>query len=60
VLTAALRSGASDPRIEITVNERRARTSNGDEYLAEATVRARATGIPLMQGAAEERSHRRD
>jgi N-methylhydantoinase A/oxoprolinase/acetone carboxylase beta subunit len=60
VLTAALRSGASDPRIEITVNERRARTSNGDEYLAEATVRARATGIPLMQGAAEERSHLRD
>src|SRR5262249_27561502 len=44
VLAAALRAGASNPQIEATVEERRARTKNGDEYLAEATVRARATG----------------
>ena len=55
VLAAALRSGSSDPRIEITVDERRARANSGDEYLAEATVRARATGIPIMQRSAEER-----
>jgi N-methylhydantoinase A/oxoprolinase/acetone carboxylase beta subunit len=51
VLTAALRSGASDPHVEITVSERRARTNTGDEYLAEATVCARATGVPVMQRA---------
>jgi N-methylhydantoinase A/oxoprolinase/acetone carboxylase beta subunit len=48
VLAAALRSGASDPHVETTVSERRARTNSGDEYLAEATVCARATGVPVM------------
>jgi N-methylhydantoinase A/oxoprolinase/acetone carboxylase beta subunit len=49
VLAAALRSGASAPHVEITVKERRAKTNNGGEYLAEATVYARATGMPAMQ-----------
>jgi N-methylhydantoinase A/oxoprolinase/acetone carboxylase beta subunit len=54
VLAAALRAGASNPQIEATVEERRARTKNGDEYLAEATVRARATGLPsLAQGTSD-------
>lgn len=48
VLAAALRSGARDPHVEITVSERRARTNTGDDYLAEATVCARATGMPAM------------
>lgn len=52
VLAAALRSGASDPHVEITVKERRAKTTNGGEYLAEATACARATGMPAMQLAA--------
>jgi len=51
VLAAALRSGASDPHIDTTVSERRARTNTGDEYLAEATVCARATGVPAMSRA---------
>jgi N-methylhydantoinase A/oxoprolinase/acetone carboxylase beta subunit len=46
VLAAALRAGASNPQVETAVEERRARTTTGDEYLAEATVRARATGLP--------------
>jgi N-methylhydantoinase A/oxoprolinase/acetone carboxylase beta subunit len=48
VRAAALRSGASDPEVELTVSERRARTNSGDEYLAEATVSARATGVPVI------------
>lgn len=48
VLAAALRSGASDPHVETTVSERRARTKAGDEYLAEATISARATGVPVI------------
>jgi N-methylhydantoinase A/oxoprolinase/acetone carboxylase beta subunit len=48
VRAAALRAGASDPQIEVTVSERSARTGTGDEYLAEATVSARATGAPVM------------
>ncbi len=52
VLAAAQRSGARDPQVEITVSERRARTNTGDEYLAEATVVARATGVPVVSGAA--------
>jgi N-methylhydantoinase A/oxoprolinase/acetone carboxylase beta subunit len=48
VLSAALRSGAREPHIETTVSERRARTATGDEFLAEATVCARATGVPVM------------
>ncbi|MBV9696183.1 MAG: hydantoinase/oxoprolinase family protein [Gammaproteobacteria bacterium] len=52
VLAAALRSGARDPHVEISVSERRARTNTGDEYLAEATVTARATGIPVVNRSA--------
>jgi len=58
VLAAALRSGASDPHVEIAVTERRARTNTGDEYLAEATVSARATGVPLMNCGSKD--HRTD
>jgi N-methylhydantoinase A/oxoprolinase/acetone carboxylase beta subunit len=54
VLAAAVRSGASDPHIEISVSERRARTKTGDEYLAEATVCARATGVPVITRTARE------
>jgi N-methylhydantoinase A/oxoprolinase/acetone carboxylase beta subunit len=52
VLAAALRAGASDPHVETSVSERRARTNTGDEFLAEATVSARATGVPVMNRAA--------
>ena len=45
-LEAARRAGAIDPHVETAVIERRARTRSGDEYLAEATVRSRATGRP--------------
>ncbi|MBV9621667.1 MAG: hydantoinase/oxoprolinase family protein [Gammaproteobacteria bacterium] len=52
VLAAARRSGAHEPQVEITVSERRARSDSGEEYLAEATVCARATGVPVMSHAA--------
>ncbi|HEV2269269.1 MAG TPA: hydantoinase/oxoprolinase family protein [Steroidobacteraceae bacterium] len=45
-LAAARRAGATDPHVEMVVSERRASSSSGDSYLAEATVRARATGRP--------------
>jgi len=45
-LTAARRSGAIDPHVETSVTERRAHAGSPDEYLAEATVRSRATGRP--------------
>ena len=45
-LAAARRAGAIDPHVETVVTERRASSSSGDTYLAEATVRARATGRP--------------
>ncbi len=45
-LAAALRAGASDPHIETSVMERRAHAGSADDYLAEATVRSRATGRP--------------
>jgi N-methylhydantoinase A/oxoprolinase/acetone carboxylase beta subunit len=45
-LAAARRAGAMDPHVETTVVERRARGSGGEDYLAEATVRSRATGRP--------------
>jgi N-methylhydantoinase A/oxoprolinase/acetone carboxylase beta subunit len=46
-LAAAQRAGATDPHVETLVIERRASPSSGDEgYLAEATVRSRATGRP--------------
>jgi N-methylhydantoinase A/oxoprolinase/acetone carboxylase beta subunit len=48
VLAAALRSGASEPHVETTVTERCARTKDGAEYLAEATVSSRASGVPVM------------
>jgi N-methylhydantoinase A/oxoprolinase/acetone carboxylase beta subunit len=48
VLAAALRAGAADPHIEVMVSERSARTGTGDEFLAEATVSARATGVPVV------------
>jgi N-methylhydantoinase A/oxoprolinase/acetone carboxylase beta subunit len=51
-LAAAQRSGARHPHVEVTVSERRARTNAGDEYLAEATVSARATGVPVLSGSA--------
>ena len=45
-LAAARRAGAMDPHVETTVIERRAASQSGDDYLAEATVRSRATGRP--------------
>ncbi|HET9390655.1 MAG TPA: hydantoinase/oxoprolinase family protein [Steroidobacteraceae bacterium] len=42
-LKAARRAGATDPHVETSVTERRARSGDFD-YLAEATVRSRATG----------------
>jgi N-methylhydantoinase A/oxoprolinase/acetone carboxylase beta subunit len=45
-LAAARRAGAADPHVQMSVTERRASSSSGDAYLAEATVRARATGRP--------------
>ena len=45
-LNAARRAGANDPHVETTVIERRARADSGLDYLAEATVRSRATGRP--------------
>jgi N-methylhydantoinase A/oxoprolinase/acetone carboxylase beta subunit len=45
-LAAVRRAGATDPHVETSVSERRAASTSGDTYLAEATVRARATGRP--------------
>jgi len=45
-LEAARRAGASDPHVETSVLERRAHAGSADNYLAEATVRSRATGRP--------------
>lgn len=45
-LAAAVRAGASDPHLETSVVERRAHPGSADDYLAEATVRSRATGRP--------------
>jgi N-methylhydantoinase A/oxoprolinase/acetone carboxylase beta subunit len=46
-LAAARRAGASDPHVETSVTERRAHSDQLD-YLAEATVRSRATGRASM------------
>ena len=46
-LAAAERAGAIDPHVETSVMERRAHAGASDEYLAEATVRSRATGRPM-------------
>src|SRR5581483_7144726 len=43
-LAAARRAGASDPHVETSVTERRAHSQSGLDYLAEATVRSKATG----------------
>ncbi|HEY7887267.1 MAG TPA: hydantoinase/oxoprolinase family protein [Steroidobacteraceae bacterium] len=53
-LAAARRAGAADPHVETIVTERRASSSSGDAYLAEATVRARATGRPATGAPAPE------
>lgn len=45
-LAAARRAGATDPHVDTSITERSASSSSGDTYLAEATVRARATGRP--------------
>ena len=45
-LAAARRAGARDPHVETSVMERRAHAGSVDDYLAEATVRSRATGRP--------------
>jgi hypothetical protein len=47
-LAAARRAGATDPHVETSVLERRAHANanSSDDYLAEATVRSRATGRP--------------
>ncbi|MBS0366845.1 MAG: hydantoinase/oxoprolinase family protein [Proteobacteria bacterium] len=45
-LEAARSAGAVDAHVEVSVTERRARVGPRDDYLAEATVRARATGRP--------------
>jgi N-methylhydantoinase A/oxoprolinase/acetone carboxylase beta subunit len=51
-LAAARRAGAGDPHVETQVHERRAHAGSADEYLAEATVRSRATGRPVTGAAA--------
>jgi N-methylhydantoinase A/oxoprolinase/acetone carboxylase beta subunit len=53
-LGVARRAGATDPHVETSVTERRAASSSGDTYLAEAIVRARATGRPVTGAAAPE------
>ncbi len=45
-LAAAQRAGARDPHVETYVLEQRANAGTADDYLAEATVRSRATGRP--------------
>ncbi|MBV8403862.1 MAG: hydantoinase/oxoprolinase family protein [Gammaproteobacteria bacterium] len=47
-LAAARRAGASEPHVETSVTERRARAGPSSEidYVAEAVVRSRATGRP--------------
>jgi N-methylhydantoinase A/oxoprolinase/acetone carboxylase beta subunit len=51
-LAAARRAGANDPHVETSVLERRAHANanSSDDYLAEATVRSRATGRPRTGG----------
>jgi len=52
-LAAARRAGARDPHVETWVSERRAQagTAARADYLAEATVRSRATGRPASHQA---------
>jgi N-methylhydantoinase A/oxoprolinase/acetone carboxylase beta subunit len=46
-VAAAQRAGASHVHVETSVMERRAHAGSVDDYLAEATVRSRATGRPV-------------
>jgi hypothetical protein len=46
-LAAARRAGAADPHVELEVIERRAHMGPDTEFLAEALVRATATGRPF-------------
>ncbi|MBS0578273.1 MAG: hydantoinase/oxoprolinase family protein [Proteobacteria bacterium] len=50
-LAAARRAGATDAHVETHVMERRAHAGSDEDYLAEATVRSRATGRPATGGA---------
>ncbi len=50
-LQAARRAGAADPHVETQVIERRAHSSSGEDYLAEALVRSTATGRPAPRPA---------
>ena len=52
-LSAARRAGARDPHVDTSVSERRARGEFTGGYLAEATVRSRATGRPATGRSAE-------
>ena len=54
-LAAARRAGATDPHVETFVTERRAASTSSDTYLAEAVVRARATGRPATGVVAPQR-----
>ena len=54
-LGAARRAGAADPHVEVNVTEKRAHIEAGSDYLAEALVRATATGRPLAGAAAVSR-----
>ena len=52
-IEAARRAGAIDPHVETSVIEHRAQVGADEDYLAEATVRSRATGRPATGRAAE-------
>jgi N-methylhydantoinase A/oxoprolinase/acetone carboxylase beta subunit len=56
-LAAAQRAGACEPQVETSVMERRARGGADGDYLAEATVRSRATGRPTTARAPPQRLH---
>jgi N-methylhydantoinase A/oxoprolinase/acetone carboxylase beta subunit len=55
-LAAAQRAGANHVHVETSVTERRAHAGSVDDYLAEATVRSRATGRPVTGQAASGRA----
>jgi hypothetical protein len=52
-LAAARRAGARDPHVETSVVEHRAQSGSAGDYLAEATVRSRATGRPVTGRASQ-------
>jgi N-methylhydantoinase A/oxoprolinase/acetone carboxylase beta subunit len=47
-LEAARRAGADDPHVDAEVVEKRAKVAPGEDYLAEALVRATAVGRPVV------------